>query len=113
MPEVSPLIPNMEEELLGWKIHALKVVDLVVTKHKQEVAAVCTLEEACHLDAEVRLMAEAEAMHKATLEVCLGKSKETALFLDLSDDVEESMMVSVFFCFFFLSLTWVMLIQGT
>jgi hypothetical protein len=93
MPEVSPLIPDMEEELLGWKVHVLKVVDLVTTKREQEVAAVCTL-EACRLDAEARLMAEAEAMCKAELEVCLGKLKETALFLDLSDDVEESTMVS-------------------
>jgi hypothetical protein len=100
MPEVSPLIPNMEEELLGWKVHTLKVADLVVTKHGWEVATIHALEEACCLDAEARLAAEAEAMHKAKLEVHLGKLKETVLFLDLSDDVEELMMVSVFFLFF-------------
>jgi hypothetical protein len=107
MPEVS-LIPNMEEELLGWKVWVLKVADLVVTKHEWEVAAICTLEEAHCLNAEARLTVEAEATCKAALEVHPGKLKETTLFLDLCDDMEESMMVSVFF----LSSTWVVLIQG-
>jgi hypothetical protein len=102
MLEVSPLIPDMEEELLGWKVHTLKVVDLVATKCEWEVAAICALEEACRLDAEVRLAVEAEAMHKAELEVRPGKLKETTLFLDLSDDMEELMMVRVFLFLFFI-----------
>jgi hypothetical protein len=69
MLEVSPLVLEMEEELLGWKGCALKVADLVAIKHEQEGAVVCALEEVRRLDAEAKLMAEAEVKCQAELEV--------------------------------------------
>jgi hypothetical protein len=96
MPEVSPLISEMEEELACWWGHIAKVAEAV------------TLEEAVSLVQEEMHWVEAEAAAAAKHKAEVGKQQGTSksVPLELSDDDESSMVSKMCFLlllfFFFL-----------
>jgi hypothetical protein len=91
MPEASPLISEMEEELTRWRGRIAKVTEMVAL----EAAASVVREETCRVEAEAAVAAKCKA--KA------GKQRGTSksVLLELSDDDEPSMVSMMCFLFFF------------
>jgi hypothetical protein len=91
MPEASPLISEMEEELTCWQGCIAKVMETVAL----EAVASVAWEEMCQVEVEAAVAAK----HKAKVGKQWGTSKSVPL--ELSDDDEPSMVSKMCFLFLF------------